>query len=47
MNIVSLDLERIKQYMKNPYIFDTRNVIDVQELVKLGFKYDLIGKKTI
>ena len=43
----SLDLERIKQYMKNPYIFDTRNVIDVQELVKLGFKYDLIGKKTI
>ena len=42
----SLDLLRIKSLMKNPYIFDTRNVLDKSELVELGFKFDLIGQKT-
>jgi len=42
----SLDLAKIKKAMKNPYIFDTRRVIDEEELKKHGFIYDLIGKKT-
>ena len=40
----SLDLARIKALMNRPYIFDTRNVVDQQELDELGFEYDYIGR---
>ncbi len=43
----SLDLRRIKSAMKSPYIFDTRNVLDRDELNELGFSFDLIGQKTM
>lgn len=43
----SLDLNIIKQRMNNAYIFDTRNVIDEDELIKAQFTYDLIGRKTL
>ena len=43
----SLDLRRIKSAMKSPYIFDTRNVLDRDELNELGFNFDLIGQKTM
>jgi len=39
----SLDMVKIKEYMANPYIFDTRNIIDEDELKKYGFVYDFIG----
>ena len=42
----SLDLNIIKQKMTRPYIFDTRNVIDEDELLESHFSYDLIGRKT-
>lgn len=42
----SLDLVRIKQIMRTAYIFDTRNVVDIGEMDRLGFSYDLIGKRT-
>ena len=40
----SLDLPRIKKIMKSPFILDTRNVINMAELSKLGFYYDNIGR---
>ena len=40
----SLDLRRIKAAMKSPYIFDTRNVLDKDELREFGFSFDLIGR---
>lgn len=40
----SLDLGRTKSLMRAPYIFDTRNVVDRNELDDLGFSYDLIGR---
>jgi UDPglucose 6-dehydrogenase len=40
----SLDLVRLKSLMKNPYIFDMRNVVDQSEMDELGFGYDYIGR---
>jgi UDPglucose 6-dehydrogenase len=40
----SLDLEKIKACMKQPYVFDTRNIIDEDELKSFGFLYDFIGR---
>lgn len=42
----ALNLEEIKKLMKNPYIFDTRGVIEEKELKNFGFIFDLIGKKS-
>ncbi len=39
----SLDLEKIKACMASPYIFDTRNIVDEEELKKFNFKFDFIG----
>jgi UDPglucose 6-dehydrogenase len=38
------DLDRIKGLMKNPAIFDGRNIYDREELVAAGFSYFAIGK---
>lgn len=40
----SLDLARVKALMKHPYIFDMRNVVDQDEMDKLDFQYDFIGR---
>ena len=40
----SLDLHRIKNTMKSAFILDTRNIINMPELSKLGFVYDNIGR---
>ena len=39
------DFARIKQLLKNPVIFDGRNIYDPRDLGKLGFKYFPIGRK--
>lgn len=39
-----LDLRRVKKIMKNPVIFDGRNIYDPQILEKLGFKYFGVGR---
>lgn len=41
----SLDLLRIKKTMKKPYIFDTRHVLDINDLIDIGFEFDFIGRK--
>ena len=40
----SLDLPRIKKIMNQPYILDTRNIMNMSELSRLGFVYDNIGR---
>ena len=39
-----LDLRKIKNLMKNPIIFDGRNIYSSAEMKKLGFKYYSIGR---
>lgn len=40
----ALDLNRIKKSMRNNYVLDTRNVMNMKELSDLGFVYDNIGR---
>ena len=40
----ALDLNRIKKSMRNNYVLDTRNVMNMKELSELGFVYDNIGR---
>jgi UDPglucose 6-dehydrogenase len=39
------DFGRMKQLLKNPVIFDGRNIYDPTDLTKLGIKYFPIGRK--
>jgi UDPglucose 6-dehydrogenase len=39
------DFERIKELLKEPIIFDGRNIYDPVDLKKLGFDYYSIGRK--
>ena len=39
------DFGRMKQLLKNPVIFDGRNIYDPKDLKRLGFKYFSIGGK--
>ncbi|MBE7178453.1 MAG: UDP-glucose/GDP-mannose dehydrogenase family protein [Mucilaginibacter polytrichastri] len=41
------DFSQIKSLMKNPVIFDGRNLYDLQKMVDLGFYYNSIGRKII
>tara|TARA_B100000073_G_scaffold253827_1_gene213839 strand:+ start:6724 stop:8037 length:1314 start_codon:yes stop_codon:yes gene_type:complete len=43
----ALDLPRIKKIMNNAYILDTRNIISMLELSRLGFVYDNVGRVKI
>ena len=38
------DFQRIKQLLRQPIIFDGRNIYDSSDLTKLGFKYYSIGR---
>jgi UDPglucose 6-dehydrogenase len=38
------DFQRVKKLLKNPIIFDGRNIYDPSDLRKLGFKYYSIGR---
>lgn len=40
-----LDFCKIKRLLKQPIIFDGRNICDSQKMKKLGFKYFCIGRK--
>ena len=39
-----IDLEKIRELVKNPVFIDGRNVFDYDNMTKLGFKYYCIGK---
>jgi UDPglucose 6-dehydrogenase len=39
-----LDLDRIRQSMRQPYLFDGRNIYDPDQMKKLGFHYRGVGR---
>jgi len=39
-----LDLERVRDVMKQPYIFDGRNIYDPNNMTELGFTYRGVGR---
>ena len=41
----SMDLEKLKILMSQPVVLDTRNILNVSELKRLGFKYDNVGRR--
>jgi len=41
------DFNRIKSALKEPLIFDGRNLFDLEEMLNKGFYYESIGRKTI
>lgn len=42
----SLDLEKVKLSLKEPVIFDGRNLLDWHKVESLGFTYFAVGKRT-
>jgi UDPglucose 6-dehydrogenase len=40
------DFEEIKSSLKNPLVFDGRNIFDIQRMAELGFEYHCIGVKS-
>lgn len=42
----ALDLKKVKQLLKNPVIFDGRNILNREAVEKEGFTYFAVGKKT-
>ncbi|MGN6165280.1 MAG: UDP-glucose dehydrogenase family protein [Flavisolibacter sp.] len=41
------DFDKILTYLKDPVIFDGRNVFDVQTMEKKGFHYESIGRSSV
>lgn len=41
------DFDRMKKLLKEPVIFDGRNIYELQQMQDLGFYYNSIGRKTI
>jgi UDPglucose 6-dehydrogenase len=41
------DFDKMKKLMKQPVVFDGRNVYDVQQMSELGFKYISIGRNPV
>ncbi|MDD5085726.1 MAG: protein kinase, partial [Candidatus Omnitrophica bacterium] len=42
-----LDYARVKELMKEPNIFDGRNMLDPEEMARLGFRYASVGRKEV
>lgn len=42
-----LDLNKIKSLMKTPILLDTRNLLSIEKLIELGYKFDNVGRKII
>jgi UDPglucose 6-dehydrogenase len=40
----ALDLDRIKDLMRQPVIFDARNIYDPDYMTRLGFRYRGMGR---
>jgi UDPglucose 6-dehydrogenase len=40
----TLDLERVKQSLRQPVLLDCRNIYERERMVALGFQYDCFGR---
>ncbi|MBT3590190.1 MAG: UDP-glucose/GDP-mannose dehydrogenase family protein [Candidatus Marinimicrobia bacterium] len=43
----AIDLNKVKELMNKPVILDTRNILPIKDLTRLGFKFDNVGRKGI
>lgn len=43
----SVDFERIKELLREPVIFDTKNIYDFEKMKELGFKYYCVGRNNV
>jgi len=39
-----IDLDKVKKSMKQPFVFDGRNMFDTLKMRSKGFKYESIGR---
>lgn len=46
-DFTNADLEKVKKLLKNPVIFDGRNIFNPSDMHKLGFYYESIGRKSV
>ena len=44
---VNPDFQRMKKLLKNPIIFDGRNIYGLDDMEGKGFYYNSIGRKTV
>ena len=42
-----LNLERLRQVMRRPLVFDGRNIYEPERMRRLGFEYHSIGRKPV
>ena len=42
-----MDLDRLKTLLSNPIVLDTRNILSIEKLTKLGFTFDNVGRKIV
>ncbi|HYA31339.1 MAG TPA: UDP binding domain-containing protein, partial [Thermodesulfovibrionales bacterium] len=40
----SLDLEKIKGLLRQPFFFDLRNIYEPEKMKRLGFRYFCVGR---
>jgi UDPglucose 6-dehydrogenase len=40
----ALDLDRLKRSMKSPVVVDLRNIYRTDEMARLGFTYESVGR---
>jgi UDPglucose 6-dehydrogenase len=41
-----IDLEKVKNLMNSPVVYDGRNIYDPERMKEMGFKYRAIGRPT-
>ena len=41
------DFDKIKSKLKQPVIFDGRNIFELDQMLNLGFYYNSVGRKTV
>ena len=42
-----LNLERLRQVMRRPLVFDGRNIYEPERMRRLGFEYHSVGRKPV
>ena len=42
-----IDLSKLKLLLKTPIVLDSKNILSIQNLHSLGFKFDNVGRKII
>jgi UDPglucose 6-dehydrogenase len=46
-DFLNLDMKKVKSLMSKPYLFDGRNMFEPEEMRRLGFYYEGVGRKIL